>query len=232
MRVRGRWILWATVLCSALLPLGCGPKGSAVIVDLGRTPRSYVPSDYRTVLKRWTRTAVITRDFDTTLDVAATFKSYDFRWAWAVKYAAHYQLSTADQDRLIKQQLAELEAAYEFHISATASRFEWIDFHKKDSVWRITLLDDRGNEVAPIEIQKLKIPAAELETFYPPSTRSEPVTSFYTTYLVRFPTRLPNGQPFDLEHAGKVTLRISGVLGAVELNWLLRPPAAAGSGAL
>ena len=218
----GRAVLAAT-LAAMVLASGCGPRGSAVVVDLSQTPRSYAPSDYRTVLARWTRRALITRDFDTSLDVAATFKSHDFRWAYSVRYSAQYQLSTADQDKLLKQQLAELDAAYEFVVSAAATRFEWIDFQKKDSVWRIRLLDDRGHEVAPMEVRKLKTPVAELEAFFPPSTRSQPMASFYTTYLMRFPRKLPDGSPLDLEHAGKVTIRFAGVLGAAELNWVIKP---------
>jgi hypothetical protein len=212
----------ATVVAAAALAAACGPRGSAAVVDLGHTPRSYVPSDYGQVLERWTRRVLITRDFDTTLDVAATFKSHDFRWAYAVRYAAQYQLSTADQDKLLRGQLAELDAAHEFLVSAAATRFEWIDFHRKNSVWRITLLDDRGHEVAPMEIRKLRTPTAELEAFFPPSTRSQPVASFYTTYLLRFPRKLPNGTPLDLESAAKVTLRFAGVLGSAELNWSVK----------
>ena len=224
-RTGRRAALAAAALVAAAFASACGPRGSAVIVDLGQTPRSYVPSDYRKVLARWTRRALITRDFDTTLDVAATLKSHDFRWAYAVRYAAQFQLSTADQDRLLKRQLAELDAAHEFLVSAAATRFEWIDFHKKDTVWRITLLDDRGHELAPLEIRKLRTPTAELEAFFPPSTRSQPVASFYTTYLLRFPRKLPDGTPLDLESAGKITLRFAGVLGAAELNWVTKSPA-------
>jgi hypothetical protein len=212
----------AAALAAAVLG-GCGPRGSAVLVDMSQSPRSYAPSDYREVLGRWTRRALITKDFDTTLDVAATFRSHDFRWAYAVRYSAQFQLSSADQDKLLKQQLAELDSAYEFHVSAAATRFEWIDFQKKDSVWRVRLLDDRGRELAPMEIRKLKTPEAELEAFYPPSRRSQTVASFYTTYLIRFPRKLPDGTPADLEHAGKVTLRFAGVLGAAELNWVVKP---------
>ena len=99
---RRRAVLAATALAVATLAGACGPRGSAIVVDLGQSPRSYAPSDYRTVLARWTRRALITRDFDTTLDVAATFKSHDFRWAYAVRYSAQFQLSTADQDKLLK----------------------------------------------------------------------------------------------------------------------------------
>lgn len=224
-RARGRAALCATALAATLLAGACGPRGSAVVVDLGQMPRSYAPSDYRTVLTRWTRRALITRDFDTSLDVTATFKSHDFRWAYAVRYSAQYQLSTADQDKLLKQQLAELDAAHEFVVSATATRFEWVDFEKKSSVWRVRLLDDRGTELAPLEIRKLRTPEAELEAFFPPSRRSQPVASFYTTYLIRFPRKLPDGTPVELERAGKATLRFAGVLGTAELNWLIKSAA-------
>jgi hypothetical protein len=215
----------ARLLALALTAVACGcHPGATTYVDLSQTPRQYVPADYRRVYERWTRDALITKDYDTSLDVFATMKSYDFRWAYAVRYSAVYQLTTAEQEALLKTQLTELGASLDFHLSAAATRFEWIDFAKPTSIWRITLLDEQGREVKPLEVKKLKLPMPELDAFYPPSTRTEPVQAFYTPYLIRFPYKLPDGSPLVTPATRKLTLRITGVLGAAELTWALRPP--------
>jgi hypothetical protein len=210
-------------LCWALsATAGCGP-GAATYVDLGQTPRTYRPNDYRSVYQRWTRTILITKDYDTSLDAAATWKSYDFRWAYAVRYSATYQLTAAEQEALLKTQLDELATGNVFYVSAGASRFEWVDFEKANTIWRISLLTDEGHEVRPLEIRKLKkVPAAELEAFYPASPRIQPVSSFYSPYQIRFPDKLPDGTPLIGPHTKRVTLRFAGVLGSAEMSWNIR----------
>jgi hypothetical protein len=204
------------LLCGALA--GCGAQSTA-LVDFAETPRSYVPSDYRTVYGRWTRTAHVSRDYDTSLDVSATLKSYDFRWAYAVRSASLYQLPVAEQEKLLARQLGELRAAHEVHLWVTAARPEWVDFARNKTLWRITLADDQGREVQPLEVRPLKTPPAEVEAFFPVPRRNEAFHGFYTPWLVRFPSKLPDGTPFITTETRAVTMRLAGVLGAAELRW-------------
>jgi hypothetical protein len=214
---------WFVTLLLGAMAAACGPTRTTY-VDLTHTPRQYVPADYRSVHSRWTRTALITKEYDTSLDVAATWKSYDFRWAYTVRYSAVYQLTRPEQEALLSRQVGELQQSDDFYVSAAATRFEWVDFDKPNSVWRVVLSDDQGRELRPLEIKKLKIPAAELEAFFPPSTRILPVQIFYTPYLIRFPHTLPDGTPFIGPQTQRVTLRFAGVLGAAKLTWIMRRP--------
>ena len=81
----------ALVLFSALsLLAGCGHAK----VSLADGPREYVPSDYEHVLDRWTRTEQLfaLAELDDVLTATATFESWDFRWAYVVRYAHDYRL--------------------------------------------------------------------------------------------------------------------------------------------
>jgi len=82
-----------------LLSLSCAtPK-----VKLDEGPREYVATDYDTVLKAWTRDKQFTNVnvMDNVLSVTATYESWDFRWAYVVRYAEDYRL-TVDQRRALK----------------------------------------------------------------------------------------------------------------------------------
>src|SRR6478736_9023349 len=64
-------------------------------VGMGEGPREYVASDYELVLKTWTRSEQLTTvsAMDNVLTVTATYESWDFRWAYAVRYAEDYRLT-------------------------------------------------------------------------------------------------------------------------------------------
>src|SRR5215212_8037296 len=67
---------------------------SAPQVTLAEEPREYVATDYEVVLARWTRTEhlIALSELDDLLTVTATFESWDFRWAYVVRYAQDYRL--------------------------------------------------------------------------------------------------------------------------------------------
>src|SRR5882672_10038698 len=72
-----------------LLALGCTtPK-----VKLDEGPREYVATDYDTVLKAWTRDKQFTNVnvMDNVLSVTATYESWDFRWAYVLRYTSKYK---------------------------------------------------------------------------------------------------------------------------------------------
>ena len=65
-------------------------------------PREYVSTDYESVLRLWTRSAQFTSldATDNVLTVTATYESWDFRWAYVVRYAEDYRL-TVDQRKAL-----------------------------------------------------------------------------------------------------------------------------------
>ena len=95
--MRARLLIPLTLL--ALLVSACAePK-----VSLSQGPREYVPTDYPTVLKRWTRDESLIQlsELENKLTVTATFESWDFRWAYVIRYAADYRLTVEQRRELL-----------------------------------------------------------------------------------------------------------------------------------
>jgi hypothetical protein len=107
-------------------------------VSLVGGPREYVASDYPQVLKRWTRTEslVVLYDLDDKLTVTATFESYDFRWAYVVKYASDYRLTVEQRRELLAKALHDTEDTHEFYIALYGTNRRWTDLTKSTSAWR------------------------------------------------------------------------------------------------
>ena len=138
-------------LLSALLLLlgaaGCAEQQ----VSLGGGPREYVPTDYPLVLKRWTRTESLIQlsDLDDKLTVMATYESWDFRWAYVVRYAADYRLTVNQRSELLERTLHETEDDHEFYVALYGTNWRWTDLSRPTSAWIVRLIDDQGNETAP-----------------------------------------------------------------------------------
>src|SRR5690348_11566323 len=74
-------------------------------VSLATGPREYVPGDYMQVLKRWTRedSVIDVSELDDKLTATATYESWDFRWAYVVRYADDYRLSVEQRRELLER---------------------------------------------------------------------------------------------------------------------------------
>src|SRR5271169_1393162 len=85
-------------------------------VSIGGGPREYVASDYDDVLKRWTRSEslISVTELEDFLTVTATFESWDFRWAYVVRYAQDYRLTVDQRRALLERTLNETRAAHHF----------------------------------------------------------------------------------------------------------------------
>jgi hypothetical protein len=214
---------------AAALALLVGASASAcssqqpTIVDFSETPRDYRPKDYAAVAERWTRHQVIRWDFaDSALEAWVIFKSWDFREAYVERYAALYSLSEADKLALRASQLEAAKTSYEFHISAQSAIYKWNDLEKRNSPWRISLVDGLGHELLPEFVKLQKLPEAYEIEFFPQKT------PFTRTYLVRFPKLPPAGPAGQSEGAeadfigsrsGSLTLRISSPVGRADFTW-------------
>src|ERR1700712_2217831 len=80
-------------------------------VSLGKGTREYTDSDYAQVLGKWTRTKdlLAISELDNLLTVTATFQSWDFRWAYVVKYSNDYRLTVEQRRALLERTLAETQ---------------------------------------------------------------------------------------------------------------------------
>ena len=204
------FLLAATCLAHAA---GC----SAPQVSLAEEPREYVATDYEVVLARWTRTEqlIALSELDDLLTVTATFESWDFRWAYVVRYAQDYRLSVEQRRVLLETTLSDARAHHQFFVALYGSNRRWADLTKPTSAWIVRLIDDKGNETAPEEIIAIPKPGPIERTYFPYASVWRHV------FRIKFPTAAANG-PTIAHDAKRVGLRFAGAQGSEELNWELR----------
>lgn len=206
----GRWL--------AILALGMG-VGSAACADpkvsLANGPREYTDSDYAQVLERWTRNRNLfaLSELDTLLHVTATYESWDFRWAYVVKYASDYRLTVEQRRALLDKTLAETRDSHRFYVALYGTKVRWADLTRANSAWIVRLVDDEGDETAPLSLELIERPGA-LEQRYFPYT-----TVFRNVFRIRFPTTTPDGRPTIASHSKWFGLRFAGADGHEELRW-------------
>jgi hypothetical protein len=203
-------------ICTVLVgAAGCAePK-----VSLNAGPREYVASDYTQVLRRWTRqdSLISIGELDDLLTVSATYESWDFRWAYVVRYAQDYRL-TVDQRRiLLEKTLAETQEGHRFYVALYGTNRRWTDLTKPSSSWIVRLTDDQGDETAPSEIELVSKPGPLERTYFPYTTPWRQV------FRIRFPVQTTDGRPTIAADAKWFGLRFAGAQGNRELRWELEP---------
>ena len=196
------------------LPLAaCSPT----TVSLRGGPREYVATDYEDVLERWTRTEdlITLAELDNLLQTSATFESWDFRWAYVVRYVEDYRLTIEQRKKLLEKTLDETKQGHHFFVAITGGERRFNDLTKPDSAWIVRLIDSTGNETAPEEISIIKRPNAIEKTYYPY------ITVFHQVFRIRFPQVKPDGRPTVSPNAEWVGLRFAGAQGNSEMRWVL-----------
>jgi hypothetical protein len=208
------------LIAAMALTVGCrDPK-----VSLNGGPREYVASDYPEVLNRWTRTESLVQvsELDDLLTVTSTYESWDFRWAYVVRYAQDYRL-TVDQRRvLLETTLNETRDTHQFYVALFGGNRRWTDLTKPNSAWIVRLIDDQGDEVAPINIELINKPGA-LERSYFPYT-----TVWRQAFRIKF-ARVTDSKPTIPANSKWFGLRFAGAEGSEELRWNVESPEAKAS---
>jgi hypothetical protein len=192
------------------LSVSCGAQA----VSLAEGPREYLPTDYEHVRARWTRneSLVALEQLNDLLTVTSTFESWDFRWAYVVRYAHDYRLSIEQRRVLLDSTLAETRVHHQFFIALYGANRRWTDLSKPNSAWIVRLIDDKGNETAPEEIIDIQKPGPIERTYFPYAT------VWRRVFRIRFPTTTPNG-PTIAPDAKYFGLRFAGAQGSEELHW-------------
>ena len=201
----------AVLLFSFGLLCGCGQKA----VGLGEGPREYVATDYDTVLRHWTRSVELTNvtQMDNVLNVASTYESWDFRWAYVVRYAEDYRLTVDQRHDLLERSLAETRDSHTFYMALYAERYKWNDLTANQPAWIVRLIDDEGTETAPSEIEPIQRPGAIELTYFPYTT------PWRSAFRVRFPKVRVDGRPTISSAARWFGLRFAGAQGNDEMVW-------------
>lgn len=210
--------------------LGSCAAPKPVQVDFSEIPRDYRSRDYVEVYQRWTRHGVVRHDIaDEALEAWATFKGWDFREAYVEHYAGVYNLSETDKAALRAAQLETFRDSFEFHVAAQSSNYKWNDLEKRNTAWRVTLVDGLGHELAAESVKLEKLPEPYELEFFPAKG------PFTRTYAIRFvkPAAATAATQDDGKDSGKdgkdgafigaatgsLTLRIASPIGRLELTW-------------
>lgn len=188
-------------------------------VDLRAGPRSYVPDDYAAIARRWTREERLNtvEAMDNVLTVTSTFESWDFRWAYATRYARDYGLSPKEAENLRSRALAETTEGHHFFVALFGTAAEHGDLTRKEPAWVLRLVDDRGVTTEPLDVVKVKSPSPPMSIYYPF------VTSWRTAYRVTFARTLADGTPSIGKDARWFGLEFTGPQGKTTLVWEVVP---------
>lgn len=187
-------------------------------VSLAEGPREYVATDYETVLRKWTRTGDLfaVSELESYLTATATFESWDFRWAYVVRYVQDYRLTIEQRKKLLERTLDETRQHHQFFVALYGPNRRYNDLTRPDSAWIVRLIDDTGNETAPEEIIAITKPNALERTYFPYNT------TYRQAFRIRFPHAKASGTPTISPDATWVGLRFAGAQGNNELVWTLK----------
>jgi hypothetical protein len=205
------WSIWTLSLLALAGAVGC----STPTVKLGEGPREYAPTDYELVLKRWTRSEdlIVMNELDNVLTVTATYESWDFRWAYAVRYADDYRLTVDQRTTLLERSLAETRNTHTFFIALYAQHYKWNDLRAENPAWIVRLIDDQGSETAPTEIETIRRPGAIERTYFPYTS------PWRSAFRIHFPRTRADGRPTISTSARWFGLRFAGAQGNQALVW-------------
>src|ERR1700716_964546 len=140
---RLRALTTIVLFASASLSVACSePK-----VSLGKGAREYTDSDYPQVPEPWARSKglIANSELDNLLTVTSTFESWDFRWAYVVRYANDYRLTVEQRRTLLERTLAETQDSHRFYVALYGTKVRWADLTRANTAWIVRLIDDEGN---------------------------------------------------------------------------------------
>jgi hypothetical protein len=202
-------------LIGALVPLFAALACAPQTVQMGQGPREYVATDYDSVLRRWTReeSLISMSALDSYLTATATYESWDFRWAYAIRYSEDYRLTVDQTHALLQSSLAETQKYHQFYVALYAQRRPWSDLTAPNAAWIVRLIDDQGNETAPSEIERVPKPGATELTYFPYTT------PWRVVHKIRFPVLTLDGRPTVSPQARWLGLRFAGAQGHQQLLW-------------
>ena len=201
-------------LC-ALAALLCGCSYASKVVSLDEPRTAPLARDYVDQVKRWSRHGDVRSDFDATIIVDATWHSPEFRAAYIAKYLDVYKVNTGARAQ-VTASIPTAPEAWEFHLESQTHTWEINELKPPKSMWRMTLIDDRGREVAASEVKLENTRPEFLQTFYPYTG------IFSRPWRVLFPRALPDGTALIGPETKSLTMRIAGPQGAVDLTWRLK----------
>ena len=191
-------------------------KSGTSVVSLQPPKQAFMKDDYEKLLSRWTRYAQIIKQLDTTLRVHATFQSPEFIAAYTARWAHVFKLPWNEQQMMARRMNEEWQQWYPFVIAAATMDYDWNDFERKETVWRVTLENDKKDQLIATKLEVRKVINVTIRDFFPYVGR------FHRVYDFHFPKTLPDGRPLVRSDTKKLLLRFTGPLGHAELIWRIQ----------
>lgn len=205
------------LLLAVALLAACGGRA----LPIRPSSRSFTADDYTSIYGDWTRTSdeFAFDRLEDILHVTATFESWEFRWAYVVRYAADYSLTTEERTRLLRSTLSDAQERHRFFVTMVGNRYRESDLTDERSAWRVLLVDEDGRQSRPIEVTRVRRPGAAERVYFPSVNPQRHV------FRIAFPTQHRDGTPVIEGDARAVILRFTGAEGTVDLRWELDPSA-------
>ena len=201
------------VLLLALLVSVSACKPPPITLESGA--RAFTDESYDAVYKAWTRSEESFRwtDLVDVLYVTATFESWEFRWAYVIRYAHDYSLESLARDEMLQASLAKAREEHSFFVSLAGFDYRESNLTGKTNAWRVLLIDPAGNQTVPSTMERIRRPTA-LERVYFPS-----VSPYRQAFRLAFPAVDDDGRSTIPPGADHVILRFTGARGRVDLRW-------------
>jgi hypothetical protein len=207
------WLLWFILL--AVAASGCRQHK----ISLQPGPRTFTPESYVSIWDAWTREkeSFSWKELAHEIHVAATFESWEFRWAYVVRYAYDYSLKPEARDEMLDASLASSRQEHRFFVALSGMDFKESNLAGKTSAWRVLLIDPEGNQTVPFLMERVRRPTAVDRVYFPQ------VNPYRQTFRLTFPAVDADGRKTIPDGAEFMVLRFTGARGRADLRWDLRP---------
>lgn len=198
----------AFLMMVAFLFSGCAGSALEGYIDIAKE-KGGVSKDYLMVLHRWTRDQTLYSQFETNVRIAVTYRSREFRDAYAREYSRIYLLTKPEEKKTADVLAGLTEDALEFFFYAYIPDKTQNDFARPNSIWTIFLVDVRGEKIYPTEVRQIEKVTPMVEEFYP---YGNPYHGSY--YTLTFKPPAAGGKT-----PSAMKLVFTSVLGRIEHEW-------------
>jgi hypothetical protein len=197
----------AMVLLLAMI--GCSHVGNY----LDMAANNGISKGYLDVLNHWTRKETLYSQFETKVQITATYKGDDFNRAYSAEYARIYYLTDAEKKSREDMQAGFTRESREFFFYAAMAKKDTNDFDRPNSIWTIFLIDEKGNQIKPLEVRRIERITPLMEEFYPY------INKYYgNCYSLKFPLAVTEGKT-GADATRLMKILFTSVLGKAELSW-------------
>lgn len=198
-------LVWCTILILSMSLPGCSHIGEYVNISKNGT----VSNEYLDVFNSWTREKTLYSQFETRAYISTTKKSREFNKAYLSEYSRIYLVRDQEKEKKRKL-LADQSAQFtEFMFYAYTPEKESNDFSKENSIWKIFLINQKGERLEPVDIREIREVTPVIRGLFPY------VNPYYGSfYSIKFPRE---GRQSDASDQCK--LIFTSILGRVELEW-------------